>query len=157
MHTEYLRHLFLDDELAEGRYVVDGRAIAVSDIRVPMFAVATTTDHVAPWRSVSKLKLLADTEVTFLLTSGGHNAGIVSEIGHAGRTYRVATKAADDLYSDPDVWLAKVPETSGSWWPEWVAWLDARSAAATTPPAMGNAAAGYPPLGNAPGTYVLQQ
>jgi polyhydroxyalkanoate synthase len=157
MHTEYLRHLFLDNELAEGRYQVDGRAVAISDIRVPVFSVATTTDHVAPWRSVYKYKLLADTEVTFLLTSGGHNAGIVSELGHAGRTYRIATNAADALYVDPDVWLAKVPEQSGSWWPEWVAWLDARSGAPGAPPPMGNAAAGYPPQGDAPGAYVLQQ
>jgi polyhydroxyalkanoate synthase len=157
MHTEYLRHLFLDNELAEGRYRVDGRAVAISDIRVPIFSAATTTDHVAPWRSVYKLKLLADTEVTFLLTSGGHNAGIVSEPGHRGRTYRVATKSADALYVDPDVWLAKVPEKDGSWWPEWVAWLDARSGAPGAPPPMGNAAAGYPPLADAPGSYILQQ
>jgi len=157
MHTEYLRHLFLDNELAEGHYQVDGRAVALTDIRVPIFSVATTTDHVAPWRSVYKLKLLADTEVTFLLTKGGHNAGIVSGIGHPGRTYRVATKAADALYVDPDVWLTKVPEQSGSWWPEWVAWLDARSGVPGAPPAMGDAGAGYPPLVDAPGTYVLQQ
>ena len=157
MHTEYLRRLFLDNELAQGRFVVDGHAVALSDIRVPIFSVATTTDHVSPWRSVYKIELLADTEVTFLLTGGGHNAGIISEIGHPGRTYRVATKAADALHADPDIWVAKASEKAGSWWPEWVGWLDARSGAPGAPPAIANAAAGYPPLGEAPGTYVLQQ
>jgi polyhydroxyalkanoate synthase len=156
MHTGYLRHLFHDNELAEGRYQVKGRPVAISDIRVPVFAVATTTDHVAPWRSVYKIKLQTDTEVTFVLTSGGHNAGIVSELGHPGREYHVSTKAADALYLDPDSWLAKARQESGSWWPEWVAWLDARSGAPATPPLLGAPAAGYPLLGEAPGTYVLQ-
>lgn len=155
-HAEYLRRLFLDNDLAEGRYPAGGRPVALSDIRVPIFSVGTESDHVAPWRSVFKFNLLTDTEVTFLLTSGGHNAGIVSEPGHPKRHYRVATKRADDHYVDPEVWLAKTPVTDGSWWPEWVAWLDARSGARGTPPKMGGAKGEYAPTGDAPGSYVLE-
>jgi len=155
-HAEYLRRLFLDNDLAEGRYPAGGRAIALSDIRVPIFSVGTESDHVAPWRSVYKLNLLTDAEVTFLLTSGGHNAGIVSEPGHPHRHYRVATKTVDDHYVDPDVWLKKNPVEDGSWWPEWVAWLDARSGARGAPPKMGTGAGDYRPLSEAPGTYVLE-
>ena len=99
---EYLRQLFLDNDLAEGRFVVDGRPVALTDIRAPIFAVGTVRDHVAPWRSVYKIHLLTDTEVTFLLTTGGHNAGIVSEPGHRGRSYQVLTSPAQHRYLDPD-------------------------------------------------------
>ena len=92
MHSEYLRKLYLNNELAEGRYDVEGNPITINDIRVPIFAVGTQKDHVSPWRSVYKIHLLADTEVTFLLTSGGHNAGVVSEPGHRRRSYQITTK-----------------------------------------------------------------
>jgi len=156
MHAEYLRSLFLDNDLAEGRFKAGGRPVALKDLGTPLFAVGTERDHVAPWQSVYKFHLLTDTEVTFLLTSGGHNAGIVSEPGHPGRHYRVSTRKSDHAYVDPAVWLADTPARAGSWWPEWTAWLAQRSGAPVPPPPMGNAGAGYPPVGAAPGTYVLQ-
>jgi polyhydroxyalkanoate synthase len=156
MHSEYLRKLFLRNDLAEGRFTVAQRPIALTDIRVPIFAVGTEQDHVAPWRSAYKIHLLTDTTVTFLLTVGGHNAGIVSEPGHRGRSYRLATQASDDHYVDPDAWLAQAETREGSWWPEWAAWLGNRSGDPVAPPAMGAAAAGYAPLADAPGTYVMQ-
>jgi polyhydroxyalkanoate synthase len=156
MHSEYLRQLFLDNELAEGRFLVDGRPVALSDVRVPVFAVGTLRDHVAPWRSTYKVNLQLDTEVTYLLTGGGHNAGIVSEPGHDGRSFQVLAKQDTDRYIDPDAFLETAPRKEGSWWPEWVAWLNARSGNPVEPPQMGAAAAGYAPLGDAPGAYVLQ-
>jgi len=109
---------------------------------------------VAPWRSVYKINLPTDTEVTFVLTSGGHNAGIVSEPGHRGRRFQIATRAKDDPYIDPDSWAARTPQKDGSWWPAWEAWLAARSTGETAPPPMG--AAAYPTLGPAPGRYVFE-
>jgi polyhydroxyalkanoate synthase len=151
MHSEYLRQLFLDNDLAEGRYKVDGKPVALTDIRAPIFAVGTETDHVAPWRSVYKIRLLADTDVTFLLTTGGHNAGIVSGAQNPRRAYRVASAAATDTYIDPETWLAQVPKQQGSWWPEWVAWVRARSGGDVAPPRQGDVDPPCP----APGTYIL--
>jgi polyhydroxyalkanoate synthase len=156
MHAEYLRSLFLNNDLFEGRYQVGGRPIALSDVRAPIFAVATLKDHVAPWRSVYKLMLLTDTEVTFVLTSGGHNAGIISEPGHPHRNYQIATQGASDSYVDPERWQARTPTNDGSWWPAWQHWLTAHSSGQVAPPCLGSPARGYPPGDAAPGRYVLQ-
>jgi len=150
MHTEYLRRLFLHNDLAEGRYRTDGRTIGLTDIHIPLFCVGTVTDHVAPWRSVFKIQLLTDTDVTFLLTSGGHNAGVVSPPGHPHRSYQIANRPQDGLYVDADTWQETAPLHEGSWWPAWEAWLASKAGAQMKPPAMGNA------LCDAPGTYVLQ-
>ena len=156
MHSDYLRRLFLNNDLAEGRLEADGRPIALTDIAAPVFAVGTEHDHVAPWNSVFKLHLLLDTDVTFLLANGGHNAGIVSEPGHKDRHYRVRTKLERDHYIDPQSWLDATRTREGSWWPEWVNWLSERSGASVSPPRMGLPGRDQAPLGRAPGTYVLR-
>jgi polyhydroxyalkanoate synthase len=157
MHSEYLRSLFLNNDLFEGRYKLDGQPVVLSDIRAPIFVVATERDHVAPWHSVYKINLVNETDVTFVLTSGGHNAGIVSEPGHKGRHYRLSHRTGDDKYVDPEIWLEATKSADGSWWPAWVDWLDGRSSGQATPPAIGAAKDGYPPLGAAPGRYVLER
>jgi polyhydroxyalkanoate synthase len=155
MHSEYLRKLFLRNDLAEGRYQVGGRPVALRDVNAPLFAVATETDHVAPWRSVFKCHLLMDTDMTFVLTSGGHNAGIVSEPERKERHYRMALKRETDRYLDPETWLADAAEREGSWWPAWADWLAAHSGQLTKPPNMGAPDKGLRILGPAPGRYVL--
>lgn len=157
MHSQYLRQLFLNNDLAEGRFTVSGKPIVLTDIRAPIFAVGTERDHVAPWRSTYKINLLTDTDVTYVLTSGGHNVGIVSEPGQKEHHFQVSSKKADDRYVDPDTFLASAQQKEGSWWPEWTAWLEARSGEPVVPPSLGNAAAGYAPICDAPGTYVFQR
>lgn len=157
MHAEYLRELFLRNDLATGRYIVDGHPVALPNIRVPIFAVGTERDHVAPWHSVYKLHYLTDTDVTFVLASGGHNAGIVSEPGHPHRHYRVRHHLASDAYMGPEEWFAATPATEGSWWAAWEGFLSANSSAEVAPPPMGAPEAGYPALMAAPGTYVMQR
>ena len=157
MHSEYLRRLFLNNDLAEGRYRVGDNHIAIADIRVPVFLVGTERDHVAPWHSVYKFNLLSDTDVTFVLTSGGHNAGIVSEPGHPRRHYRVREKAKDDQYVDPGHWEAATSPVDGSWWPVLTNWLANISGEKSAPPELGAETKGYSQLCDAPGTYVFQE
>ena len=136
---------------------MDGRPVVLSDIRAPIFAVATEEDHVAPWRSVFKLNLVSDADVTFVLTSGGHNAGIVSEPGHKHRHFRISHSPSGERYIDPDTWYLSNPVVEGSWWPAWAEWLEKNSAGRAAPPPLGAADKGYPPLGAAPGRYVFER
>jgi polyhydroxyalkanoate synthase len=152
MHSDYLRHLFLHNDLFSGRYRVAGRPIALTDLELPIFAVATMTDHVSPWRSVHRIHLLSNCDVAFVLTSGGHNAGIVSEPGHAGRHYYSMERHRGDCYIDADTWLAEARLNDGSWWPSWASWLGRNTRGARVP-----ARAVGPSLTPAPGTYVLER
>ncbi len=154
MHSDYLRWLFLDNDLAEGRLIAGGHPVAVENIHVPFFVVGTESDHVAPWRSVYKIHLLNEGDITFVLTSGGHNAGIVSEPGHPHRHFRRHRRGAGEAYLGPEEWVASVAPEEGSWWPVWAEWLGQHSSPPIAPPPMG--AANYPAGEAAPGRYVLE-
>ena len=157
MHSEYLRQLFLDNSFAHGSYRVDGRAVALKDIRTPIFALGAERDHIAPWRSVYKIELFASAGTTFVLTGGGHNTSVVSPPGKPGAYYRMSVSQACGDYVDPDLWLSTAPKTEGSWWPAWAEWLDAHSSAERVdPPPIGDPNSALPALGAAPGLYVLE-
>ncbi len=157
MHTDYLHQLYLNNDLAEGRYVANGEQLSLSDVTVPMFVVGTETDHVAPWRSVYKVgKLVRSGDYTFCLTSGGHNAGIISGPQHPKRRHRVHASKAGARLPSPDRYLEKVAPLPGSWWPTWAKWLEEHSSERkVAPPPMGAPKQGLQPLGAAPGEYVL--
>ncbi len=157
MHSQYLRRLFLENDLAEGRFEAGGRKISLADIEVPLFVIGTETDHIAPWRSVYKIQQLNGNDFTFVLTSGGHNAGVVSEPGHKGRHFCMLERKPGDHYVPPDEWQGQALCAQGSWWPKWVDWLNARGGDWVKPPSMGAPNSGYPILGPAPGTYILQR
>jgi len=159
MHSQYLRNLFLHNQLAEGHYLVKGKPIALTDIRLPIFIVATERDHVSPWESVFKINLLTTADVTFTLTSGGHNVGIVSMPSKkTKRYYRISTLKETDRYIDPKSWYEHTKSVNGSWWPAFEKWLAINSSKTKVdPPKMESKAAGIKPLGDAPGTYVLQK
>jgi polyhydroxyalkanoate synthase len=156
MHSEYLRGLFLENRLSAGRFAVAGRVIALKDIAVPIFAVGTETDHIAPWKSVYKTQLFTDGDMTFVLTSGGHNSGIVNEPGLARGHHRIAHRPAGALYVGPDAWLAKNAPQPGSWWPAWTTWLEEKSSGVVPCPGMGAPEKGLAPIMAAPGSYVHQ-
>jgi polyhydroxyalkanoate synthase len=157
MHSEYLEQLFLKNSFTEGEFSVNNQVVSLIDINIPIFAVGTVADHVAPWKSVYKINLLTKTEVTFVLTTGGHNVGIVSEPGHPGRSYQVMLKKAQDNFMHHDLWKKNAPFKDGSWWIEWQSWLATNSTDKVQPPNLGDPNKGYKILGDAPGTYVLKK
>ena len=169
MHSDYLHQMFQNNDLAEGRYEIAGKRIALGDIRVPMFVVATEKDHVAPWQSVYKIKGAVRAAVTFLLTSGGHNAGIVSEPDHPHRHFRFNTENESTCQHDPQLWMTGLAAQDGSWWPvysDWLMQLPQRQALGQTtastrtrvnPPSTGAPDQGYGPLYDAPGNYVFEK
>ncbi|VVD98157.1 PHA/PHB synthase family protein [Pandoraea cepalis] len=153
LHSQCLRELYLNNALATGTLKVGGLPVALSDIRVPMFVVATERDHISPWRSVYKMHLLYNGDLTFALVSGGHNVGVVCEPGHPTSHHRVATRVAGAAYRDPDEWFGTTPAKPSSWWPAWQAWLLAQGSGKSV-------ATAWPPthsLCDAPGAYVLER
>ena len=159
MHTQYLYGLYLNNDLSHDRFQVEGETIHLSDITVPMFVVGTETDHVAPWKSVYKVdRYVQCSEFTFLLTSGGHNAGIISGPAHPKRRHRLRTRKAGESRLTADKWFETTEVTQGSWWPTWGSWLDSHSSPErVAPPPMGASTKGYVPAADAPGEYVLQR
>jgi polyhydroxyalkanoate synthase len=159
MHGEYLRRLYLNNDLAEGRYEVRGRPVAVHDIELPMFVVATERDHVSPWQSVYKVHMLTHAEVRFVLSSGGHNVGVVNPPTGPGASreasYRTALRKAGAPYQDAQGWFDAAAGHPGSWWPAWQSWLAAHSGAPVpAPPIGGRGPQRLKPLYDAPGRYV---
>jgi polyhydroxyalkanoate synthase len=151
MHSQHLRQMYLANALAQGHYEFEGEAVSLRHLHLPMFVVGTAKDHVSPWRSVFKIHQLVDSDVTFVLTNGGHNAGIVSQPGHPRRHFQLQTTARRQRRPTPDQWAATAPHQSGSWWEAWSRWLggqgsgDWQDASAKAEPAL------YP----APGEYVM--
>jgi len=157
MHSQYLRWLFLENRFTQGNLDIDGSAAALKDIKTPIFAVGAELDHIAPWRSVYKIALFSGAETTFVLSGGGHNTAIVSPPGKPRAHYRVQSVGSCANYVDPDEWLPHTPLCQGSWWPEWLGWLQAHSTAdLVARPDMGARELG-PLLDPAPGLYVRQR
>jgi polyhydroxyalkanoate synthase len=155
MHSQYLRRCYLHNDLALSRYPVEDQPVSLADVTQPIFLVGTEKDHVSPWPSVYKLHRLAPhAQITFALASGGHNAGIVSEPGHAHRHYAISTRAQGQHWLPPEDWPAQATRHEGSWWTAWHDWLlahgDGRSVPARELEAVGTLAA-------APGEYVMQR
>jgi polyhydroxyalkanoate synthase subunit PhaC len=166
MHSEYLRSFYLKNDLSEGRFEVHGTPVTLQDLRIPMFVVGTEKDHVSPWKSVYKIHLLTDCEITFVLASGGHNAGIVNSptvekasaknTAHIGH-FRWGKRLKSGSYLDPEAWLGKYQQHQGSWWPSFQHWLKAHSGAQVKAAPLGGLGRGrLQPVEDAPGQYVHQ-
>lgn len=155
-HSYYLRNMYVENNLSKPDVLeADGVPIDLGRIAVDTYCVATSEDHIAPWRSVYAMTRLFGGGVTFRLGASGHIAGIISPPGKKKAVWWGLPDGTPNPPA-PDEWLAAAPKHEGSWWPDWTAWLAQRSPE-TVPVrhALGNDR--HPPLADAPGTYVLER
>jgi len=147
MHSFYLRCLYLRNELARGEMELAGQQLALSDVTNHTYVVGAVNDHIVPWHASYKTCGLLGGTVRYVLSSGGHIAGIVNPPGP-----KAWFETADHARADADEWRAAATTHSGSWWEDWTAWAQTRAGDCVKPPAVGSAQ--YPPLGDAPGDYI---
>lgn len=151
MHSEYLDTLFLNDDLVEGHYQVAGNPVTLMNLKMPLMVVGTVRDHVSPWKSVYKIHLYTDTDTTFILASGGHNAGIVSEPGHPKRNYQIHRSQQGHDWIHADKWSETAAQHEGSWWSAWSDWLQEQSSQQLPAREINQQSV----LCDAPGEYVM--
>jgi polyhydroxyalkanoate synthase len=150
MHAYYLRYCYGENQLARGEMELAGTPLRVDEIPAEIYLLAAKGDHVVPWTSSYKATQLFRSPVRFVLTSSGHIAGIVNPPNPKARYW-----TNDEIPSDPGAWLGGAAEHPDSWWHDWAAWIAERAGARQGPPATGSER--FPPLGDAPGTYVHER
>jgi polyhydroxyalkanoate synthase len=149
MAVEYLRGLCQSDRFAATGYPICGETVRISEVKVPICAIACETDHIAGWKSSYRgVRAMGSEDKTFILSESGHIAGIVNPPTKKKYGHWINS----DLSGSPEEWLAKAEKQPGSWWPRWSEWLTQRSGTMIAAREPGDA--GHPALGPAPGTYV---
>ena len=149
MHAFYLRSLYLRNELARGVMEIKGQRLSLAGVGNDVYVVGAINDHIVPWPASYKTTALMGGDVRYVLSSGGHIAGIVNPPG---------PKAWYEVSNTPNPataqqWREAAERHSGSWWEDWAKWAGRRAGRLTEPPAMGSEK--YPAIGDAPGGYVL--
>jgi polyhydroxyalkanoate synthase len=147
MHGFYLRRFYVENSVISGDLEIAGRRITLGDIKHNVYIVSAENDHIVPWRSGYATTQLVSGPARFVLSSGGHIAGIVNPPGPKNWYM-----AADEVPADPDEWRRCATRHQGSWWEDWSTWSAANAGDLVDPPPMGSES--YPVLGDAPGTYI---
>ncbi|MEK0085618.1 PHA/PHB synthase family protein [Benzoatithermus flavus] len=151
-HSWYLRNTYVENNLIKpGKVKLLGEPIDLGRIRQDIYAVGAEKDHIVPWDAAWRITRLVGGKVRFVMASSGHIAGIINPPSSHKGAYWVNEAPAPD----PRAWLANATRFDGSWWTDWVRWLGERSGEMVKPPSVGSKA--YPPLTDAPGTYVLEK
>jgi len=148
MHSFYLRSLYMRNELARGELELLGQQLSLSSVKSDTYVVGAINDHIVPWHGSYKTCALMGGNVRYVLSSGGHIAGIVNPPGP-----KAWHEAADCSGGDAEAWRASNSKHRGSWWEDWTAWSDSRAGALIKPPHMGSRQ--HPAIADAPGEYVF--
>lgn len=150
MHSQYLRWMYLQNDLIKpGKIHLNDTPIDLSQIKTPTFFLSTEKDHIAPWKTTYNGFQMMKGPKQFVLGGSGHIAGIIN--GPTSTKYGYRTNKSNKLNADD--WFAKSKEQQGSWWPEWLKWLNKYSGELVQAPEFDKLSS--PPLMDAPGTYVL--
>jgi polyhydroxyalkanoate synthase len=148
-HSFYLRNCYLENNLSQGRMVIDGVKIDLNRITVPIYNLAAKEDHIAPALSTFEGSRHFGGDVRYVLAGSGHIAGVINPPAKQKYQYWTGAKPRD---ADIDGWLAKAKEQPGSWWPDWFAWLAKQGPTKVPARVPGNGA--IKPIEDAPGRYV---
>jgi len=146
-HGEFLRKAYLENALARDEYVALGERLMISEVGTDSYIVAGVDDHIVPWRVSYRTTQLFKGPMSFVMTSGGHIAGIVSPPGPKVRLW-----TNDDLPRDADAWRSGASEHRDTWWNDWSRWLAERAGELRPTRPIGSSQ--HPPTGVAPGEYV---
>jgi polyhydroxyalkanoate synthase len=143
--------LLVDAMERQDGITVLGTPIDLAKVDCDSFHVAGYTDHITPWRAAYTSTQVLGGDKQMAVVKSGHIQSFVNPAGKSRYDYWEGPPASDH----PDQWMAGATEHHGSWWPQWIQWLTARSGTEkAAPSALGSRK--YPPLGPAPGTYVHQ-
>jgi polyhydroxyalkanoate synthase len=155
LHADFV-DLAIHNRLAKrGDAKVLGRPVNLSAIDVDAYVVAGIADHITPWQSCYRTRALLGGRTRFVLSTSGHIAALVNPTDNPKATYQVNPEATGAAVG-ADEWLHSGQTKQGSWWPDFVAWLEQRSGdERRAPRRLG--ARGLPPLIAAPGTYVYDR
>jgi polyhydroxyalkanoate synthase subunit PhaC len=148
-HSFYLRSCYLENRLSHGSMVLDNTLLDLSKVKVPVYNLATREDHIAPAESVLYGSQFFGGPVKYVLSGSGHIAGVVNPPAGGKYQYWTNDNIKDIKLAD---WLKGATEHKGSWWPDWLQWLDGLDAERVPARAVGCEA--MPPLEDAPGSYV---
>lgn len=149
----YLRHTYLQNSLVQpGGVQINGHQVDISQLSMPVYVYGSRDDHIVPWVSAyASLAALPKAQHRFVLGASGHIAGVVNPPVRKRRHYWTADQAAQALSASQ--WLEQAQRHDGSWWPDWMAWLQSRSGVQqTSVTQLGNHQ--FTELEAAPGSYV---
>ena len=156
MHSFYLHEMYLNNNLMKRDAItIAGQPIDLDCITQPLYAVAAEDDHIVPWRQSYRIRkyINVSAPVRFVLSTSGHILGIVNPVvSPPKRSYWVAEPERNEHFEH---WHARSEKKAGSWWEDWLAWLAPQCGPMVAPPDTN--AKGYPDLGSAPGSYVLEK